>query len=109
MDLTLYTVPLYKVHGFHYIESDDVLTNGVADNWVKITDQIHFHWFPAFNEVVVVNYTFVPVETRGTARTKIGYPTSDTFNLIATNVANIAMSLTSSQWTAASTLGMQIK
>lgn len=106
MDITLNTVPLYKVRGLNYVAPDEVLTNGVALNWAQTTDQITIHWFPSFNEVVVANLTFLPVDTPGKAWTNAIVPsTYDNFNLIGSIGKEIAMGLTSSTCAAASTLG----
>lgn len=108
MDITFYTVPLYKVRAYNYIESDEVLTNGVALNWAKTTDQITIHWFPSFHEVVVANLTFVPVHTPGIAWSNAIVPsTYDNFNLISTIAKEVSMGLASSECAAASTLGMK--
>lgn len=107
MDVTLDTVPLYKVLAHNYVTSDDVLTNGVASNWAETADQITIHWFPAFNEVVVANLTFISANTCGTAWTNAIVPSSyDNFNLIGTLTKEIAMGLTASECAAASTLGI---
>ncbi len=109
VDITVDTVPLYKVRARNYVTSDDILTNGEAVKWAKSTDQITFHWFPAFNEVIVANLTFVSVDNYGTARTNAIVPsTYDSFNLLATTVKEIAMGLTSSECAAASTLGFTV-
>lgn len=106
MDITFYTVPLYKIHAHNYVTSDEVLTNGDVLKWAKTADQITIHWFPSFNEVVVANLTFVPETTPGRAWTHAIVPSSyDNFNLIATIAKEIAMDLTSSECAAASTLG----
>lgn len=106
VNITLDTVPLYKVHAHSYVTSDDILTNGVATHWAEITDSMMYFWFPAFNEVVVGNLTFVSAAYPGTAKNKLAYPTSDAYNLIATTAKNAAMTLTSSECAAASTLGI---
>lgn len=106
VNITLDTVPLYKVHAHSYVTNDEILTNGVAANWAEITDSVMYLWFPAFNEVVVGNLTFVSATTPGTAKNKMAFPTSDAYNLVATNAKNVAMTLTSSECTAASTLGI---
>lgn len=69
MDVTLYTVPLYKTSAYNYVVSDDALTNGSALNWARTTDQISLYWFPAFNELVVSNWTIVDVNMTGNAFT----------------------------------------
>lgn len=108
MDITLFTVPLYKVLAHNYIVSDEVLTNGAALKWAKTADQITLHWFPAFKEVVVANLTFVDVNTPGNAWTNaIVPPTYDNFNLIGSIAKEIAFGLTSSTCAAASTVGME--
>lgn len=44
VDITLYTVPVYKTMAHNYIVPDEALTNGVGVNWAKTTDQIAFYW-----------------------------------------------------------------
>lgn len=68
MDLTLYTVPLYKVQSQTYATSDAVLVNGDAIDWANTADQLTFYWFPTIGEVVVSNLTFVPAHTPGNAK-----------------------------------------
>lgn len=107
MDVTLFTVPLYKVLAHNYIVDDEVLTNGVASNWAKNSDQLNFYWFPAFNEVVVANLTFVPVDTPGEALSNaIAPPSYGYFNLILNKAKEIAYDLTSNECAAASALGI---
>ncbi|XP_037041555.1 L-gulono-1,4-lactone dehydrogenase-like isoform X3 [Bradysia coprophila] len=109
VDVTLYTVPLYKVHAHNYVTSDVVLTNGMAVKWAQSTDQITIYWFPEFNDVVVANLTFIPVESRGNARSNAIVPsTYDNFNLIGTRLGETAADLTSNECAAASTLGYTI-
>lgn len=106
VDITFFTVPLYKVLAHNYVVSDDVLTNGVALNWAKESDQITFYWFPSFKEVVVANLTFVPANTPGSAISNaISPPTYGYFNFIATKAKETAYDLTSSECAAASGLG----
>lgn len=105
--VTLYTVPLYKTFAYNNVVSDKVLTNGMAMNWAKKTDQLALYWFPAFEEVVVANWTIVNVNAKGDAWTNDHVPTTyDNFNRIATVVKEIAFSLTSSSCAVASSLGM---
>lgn len=108
MEITLFTVPSYKVRAHNYIVPDDVLTNGTAWSWANTTDQITFYWFPAFKEVVVANLTFLPADTPGNAWTNaIVPPTYGYFNVIGSNAKEIAYDLTSNECAAASTLGMK--
>lgn len=110
MDVTLYTVPLYKVLAHNYVVPDDVLTNGVALNWAKTTDQINFFWFPAFKEVVVANLTFVPVEENGNAFSNAIAPTTyGLFNFVVNKAKEIAYDLSSSECAAASALGINME
>lgn len=107
VDITLDTVPLYKVLAESYVTSDDVLTNGVATNWAKTTDHLMIHWFPAFKEVVVSNLTFVAVQSPGNARTNVGAPaTYDNLNMIASKIKEMAMDLASDDCYAASSYGI---
>lgn len=109
VDITLDTVPLYKVLAESYVTSDDVLTNGVATNWAKTTDHLMIHWFPAFKEVVVSNLTFVAVQSPGNARTNVGAPaTYDNLNMIASKIKEMAMDLASDDCYAASSYGYTI-
>lgn len=102
----MFTVPLYKVLAHNYIEDDEVLTNGVAMQWAKTADQLNFYWFPAFNEVVVANLTFVPADTPGESRSNaIAPPSYGYFNLITNKAKEIAYDLTSSECSAESALG----
>lgn len=105
VDVTLYTVPLYKILAHNYVVPDDILTNGVAVNWAKTSDQIMFYWFPSIREVVVANLSFVPVSTPGNAYTSIVPPTYGYFNFVFNKAKEIAYGLTSSECTAASKLG----
>lgn len=106
IDITLYTVPLYKTLAHNYAVPDDVLTNGVAKNWAKTTDQISFYWFPAFKEVIVANWTIVNAETPGNAWTNDHVPpTYDNFNVLTTFLKEIVFGLTSSTCALANALG----
>lgn len=106
-DITLYTVPLYKTVAHNYAVPDDVLTNGVAKYWAQTTDQISFYWFPAFQEVVVANWTIVDVETPGDAYTNDHVPpTYDNFNVLTHYLKEIVFDLTASTCALANTLGM---
>lgn len=106
VDITLYTVPLYKVLAHNYVASDEILINGDAVNWAKTADQITFYWFPAFGQVVVANLTFVPVETAGNAFSNaISPPSYGYFNYIAKKTKETAYDLTSSDCSLASSLG----
>lgn len=105
-DLTLYTVPLYKTLAHNYPVPDDVLTNGVAANWAKTTDQISLYWFPSFKEVVVANWTIVDSNTPGNAWTNDHVPpTYDNFNVLTGVIKEIAFGLTSNTCALANSLG----
>ncbi|XP_037029702.1 L-gulonolactone oxidase 5-like isoform X2 [Bradysia coprophila] len=109
VDVTLKTVPLYKVLATNYIVSDEILTNGKALEWAKTTDQITFYWFPAFKEVVVANLTFVSVDETGNAYTNaISPPTYGYFNLGGTKAKEIAFDLSTSECALASGVGNTI-
>lgn len=109
VDITLYTVPLYKTLAHNYVVPDDVLTNGVGINWAKTTDQIAFYWFPAFHEVVISNWTIVDVDTPGNARTNDHVPSSyASFNAIAAIGKEIIFGLTSSTCAVANSLGESV-
>lgn len=100
------TVPLYKTRAYNHVVTDEVLTNGVAINWAKTTDQIAFYWFPTFNELVVSNWTIVDVNTPGNAWTNDHVPsTYENFALIAAVAKEAAFSLTSSSCELANSLG----
>lgn len=105
MDVTLFTVPLYKVLAQNYVVSDDVLTNGQALEWLA-TDQIMYYWFPTFKQVIVSNLTFVSINTPGNAWTNIVPPTSDAFNIGATTTTSTAYNLISTTVASAATLGI---
>lgn len=110
IDITLYTVPLYKTLAHNYAVPDDVLTNGVAKHWAKTTDQISFYWFPAFREVVVANWTIVDAQTEGNAWTNDHVPpTYGNFNVLTSILKEIAFGLTSSTCALANSLGIRRK
>lgn len=105
--ITLYTVPLYKTRAHNYVVPDDVLTNGVAINWARTTDQISLYWFPTFKEVVVANWTIVDVNTPGNAWTNDHVPpTYDNFNILTNLLKEIIFGLTSDPCALANSLGM---
>lgn len=106
MDVTLNTVPLYKVKAHNYIVSDEILTNGEAINWARSSDQIMFSWFPTFNEVVVLNYTFVPAKTPGNARSQLIPISSTETSVFSTLYKESAFNLSTSACTKASALGI---
>ncbi|KAG4080041.1 hypothetical protein HA402_006353 [Bradysia odoriphaga] len=109
VDVTLKTVPLYKVLATNYIVSDEILSNGIALDWAKTTDQITFYWFPAFKEVVVANLTFVDVNEPGNVYTNaISPPTYGYFNLGGNKAKEIAFDLCTSECALASGLGNTI-
>lgn len=103
LNVTLHTVPLYKVKSELFVVSDDVLANGDAINWAQTTDQLTFYWFPSINEVIVSNFSFVPAETDGNAKSFMS--TSFESNVLDTIYKESAFNLSSSDCTAASTLG----
>lgn len=110
VDVTLYTVPLYKTLAYNHVVPDEILTNGVGSNWAKSTDQIAFYWFPAFHEVVVSNWTIVDVNTPGNAWTNDHVPSSyASFNALSTFGEKIIFGLTSSTCAVANSLGMFVK
>ncbi|KAJ6643890.1 L-gulonolactone oxidase 5 [Pseudolycoriella hygida] len=109
VDVTLYTVPLYKTRAHNYVVPDEALTNGVGINWAKSTDQIAFYWFPSFHEVVVANWTIVDVNTPGNARTNDHVPSSyASFNALSAVGKEIIFGLTSSTCAVANALGYTI-
>ncbi|XP_037042731.1 probable L-gulonolactone oxidase 6 [Bradysia coprophila] len=108
VDVTMYTVPLYKVLAHNYVMPDTILTDGTAQNWAQTSDQITYYWFPACNEVVVVNLTFVPVDTPGTAISYLVPSSYGFFNLIIARAKEMLYDLTVSECAAASTLGNNV-
>lgn len=107
VNVTLATVPLYKTRAHNYIVSDKILTNGVAINWAKSVDQIAFYWFPAFEEVVVSNWTIVDVNTPGEAWTNDHVPSMySNFAFIAAVAKEAAFSLTASTCALANSVGI---
>ncbi|KAJ6649986.1 L-gulonolactone oxidase 5 [Pseudolycoriella hygida] len=104
----------FKIHlgllvlAHNYIAPDKVLTNGVALNWARASDQIMFCWFPSTKEVVVANSTFLPVETYGTAHSAIVPRTYGYSNLILHKAKEIAYELATNECTLASSLGNKI-
>lgn len=104
MDVTLITVPLYKIRSHVFVASDDVLVNGEAISWAKTSDQLTFYWFPSISEVVVSNFSFVSAETVGNAKSFM----STTFesNVLNTIYKESAFNLSTSECTEESTLGM---
>lgn len=110
VDVTLYTVPLYKTRAYNYVVSDEALTNGSALEWARTTDQISLYWFPAFNELVVSNWTIVDVNTSGNAFTyDHTTPTYDSLMLIAAKARETAFDLTATACSLASTTGTSNK
>lgn len=105
VEVTLQTVPIYKVLGHNYVTSDVVLTNGQVVEWVKKTDQLLLSWFPAFNEVVVVNQTFVPATEKGKARSRL-FSSSPEANAFAAQYKELAFNLSNSECANSSALGM---
>lgn len=105
LEVTLNTVPLYKVLAYNYISPENVLTNGVASNWAKTSDQIMLYWFPMFKEVVVANLTFVPANTPGNAASSVVGSTSDAGSALITAIKETADNLATSECAASSALG----
>lgn len=103
MNVTLHTVPLYKVKSELYVVSDDALANGEAINWAKTSDQLTLYWFPSINEIVVSNFSFVTAETEG--NTKISMSSSFESNVLNTIYKESAFNLSTSDCTTASKLG----
>lgn len=103
VDVTLNTVPLYKVKSQTFVASDDVLTNGEAINWAKTSDQLTLYWFPSIAEVVVSNMSVVPAETAGNV--KLFMSTTFESNVLNTIYKESAFNLSASDCTAASSLG----
>lgn len=96
MNVTLFTVPLYKVRAHNYVTKDDVLTNGMVQEWAKTMDQVTLNWFPAFKEVVVANYNMVDVKTPGEAWASHPVPsTYASFNCLINPAKEKAFELTS--------------
>lgn len=70
------------------------------------TDQISIYWFPAFNEVVVANWTIVDVNTLGNAFTYDHVPSIyESVALITAMVKESAFSLTTSTCALANSVG----
>lgn len=106
VEVTLYTVELYKTRAHNYVLSDDILTNGKAIQMAKNTDQISLYWFPEFKEVVVGNWTIVDKSTKGTDYTYDHVPSMyDNFALVTSVAKEIAFTLTESRCAVANTLG----
>lgn len=106
MKVTLDTVPLYKTLASNYVTSDDILTNGKAIKMAQNTDQISLYWFPAWNEVVVANWTIIDVNTLGNSFTYDHVPSIyEGVALIAATVKESAFSLTASTCALANSVG----
>ncbi|KAJ6635180.1 L-gulonolactone oxidase 2 [Pseudolycoriella hygida] len=109
VDVTLATVPLYKILARSYVVSDDIFTNGKAIKLVKKKDQISFHWYPAFRQVVVMESKFVSTSKHGRAVSSGSVlSTSGYFNEIFSRAKEIAYELGSSGCAPASALGNRI-
>lgn len=108
LKVTLNTVPLYKTLANNYITSDDILTNGKAITMAQNTDQISLYWFPAFNEVVVANWTIVDVNTHGNAYTYDHVPSIyESITAVTAVAKKTAFSLTSSTCALANSVGAE--
>ncbi|XP_037034051.1 L-gulonolactone oxidase-like [Bradysia coprophila] len=109
VEVTMNTVKLYKTLAHNYVVSDEILTNGNAVDIAKNTDQVALYWFPAFNEVVVSNWTIVDKATPGTDYTNDHTPSVySNFALISALAKEIAFGLTESSCPAATTLGYTV-
>ncbi|KAJ6635226.1 L-gulonolactone oxidase 5 [Pseudolycoriella hygida] len=107
--ITVYTVPLYKTLANNYVISDEILTNGKAIEMAQNADQMAFYWFPAFNQLVVANWTIVDANTEGNAYTYDHVPSVyKHFGYIATIAKEAAFSLTTSTCALASSIGYTI-
>ena len=91
LEVTLKTVPLYKVRAYNYIVSDRILTNGSIEEMARNTDQLSIYWFPSFHNAVVSNWTIVDVGTPGDAWTNDHVPsTSRSFQFYSTRALEVA-------------------
>lgn len=106
LKVTVYTVPLYKTRATNYKVSDEILTNGKAIKMAQNADQMALYWFPAFNEVVVADWSIVDVSTPGNAYTYDHVPSIYEGVAFAVAVAKeAAFSLTTSTCALASSVG----
>lgn len=106
VDVTLRTVPLYKVRAHNYIECDDVLSNGEAVEWARNIDELSLYWFPESAEVVVSNRTIVRADTPGNARSNdFLSSTYANFARVLAKSLETAFSLTSRTCTKANAVG----
>ena len=106
VNITLYTVPLFKVLAHNYVVSDDILTSGKASELAKTSDQITFYWFPALRKVVVANATFVGVTESGNAYSNsISTPSYGYFSLFASKAKEVASDFCSSTCSAVAGIG----
>ncbi|KAJ6635041.1 L-gulonolactone oxidase 2 [Pseudolycoriella hygida] len=108
VDLTMYTVPMYKIKSHNYIVSDEVLTNGKAIDWARDSDDISLVWFPKFNVAIVHNHTFVPTKTPGNALGNVVPTSSLKESIFSTLYKELAFDLSTSECQEASTLGMKM-
>lgn len=108
VDVTFKTVPIYKVRAHNYLASDEILTNGVAVEWAKKADQLMFYWFPPFNEVVVLNYTFISPSEPGKAYNHLVPVSTYATNVFVTQYKELAYNLSDSDCPQASELGNEL-
>lgn len=107
VDVTLRTVELYKTKAHNYIACDDILTNGVAINWAKETDELLLFWFPGTKEVIVSNRTFVCKDEPGHASSnEYLSSTYADFARVSAKAKEIAFSLTDNTCEEANSLGI---
>lgn len=102
INVTLYTVPLYKVTAVNTVVNDDILLNGQLLDMVRAADQTTVYWYPSLGKLVIGNWTIVDPATPGEAWTSDHVPpTSDTHNLYAVPSLEIIQTLNDS-------LGLQV-
>jgi L-gulonolactone oxidase len=51
IDLTVQTVPLFKMRVENTVQPDEILFNGIALRWAQSFDWYQMWWFPFYNEV----------------------------------------------------------
>lgn len=59
VEVTLKTVPLFKMTLTNSVHLDEVFFSGDALSWAMQLDYLQFYWFPFLGEVVVANGTYV--------------------------------------------------
>lgn len=105
VDVTMNTVPLYKVKVDNYIVSDEILTNGTAINWARTFDQVNLAWYPNTEKILVFHQTFVPANTAGNAYAHLIPSSTTEESVFSTLYKETAFNLSASNCQAASTLG----